>query len=118
MYHEYIDTRVLGYIAVFFLLNNCFSWGPFMFFSSNCTPRVTSALILLVTSRRGKSYWLISSFAHIFVVLATSRWPQVFLFVHSKCLGNCLMRIYNMAGAALLCHTIQAPRAAQQAFMM
>jgi hypothetical protein len=68
------------------------------------TQRATSAWILLVNSRRGKSYWLIPSLALFFVALATSRRHQMLLYAHSKCVRSCSMLIQNMAEAALFYH--------------
>jgi hypothetical protein len=64
-----------------------------------------STWILLVNTRRGETYWLIPSLVHFFIALATSLRRQVLLYGHSKCLGNCSMRIQNIAGAALYDHT-------------
>jgi hypothetical protein len=41
------------------------------------------------------------SLAHFLVALATSWRRQGSLYAHSKCIGNCSMRIQNMAEAAL-----------------
>ncbi len=49
-------------------------------------------------------YWLSASLAHLLLALAISLRRQVGLYAHSKCLGNCSMRIQNMAGAALFYH--------------
>ncbi len=47
----------------------------------------TSALILLVNSRRGESYyWLIPSSVHFFVALVTSRRRQV--LIYTVCIQN------------------------------
>ncbi len=61
-----------------------------------------SAWILLVDTWRGESYWLSPSLAHFFLAISWRR--QVLLYAHSKCLGNCSMRIQNTAGAALFYH--------------
>ncbi len=60
-----------------------------------------STWIQLVNKRRGESYWLSASLAHFLLALVISLRRQVLLYAHSKCLGNCSMRIQNMAGAAL-----------------
>jgi hypothetical protein len=54
----------------------------------------------IVNSRRSESYWLIPSLAHF---SDFEEEPSVALCAF-KCLGNCSMRIQNMAGAALLYH--------------
>jgi hypothetical protein len=68
------------------------------------TPRATQC----------ESYWLIQEEANLigslpvwrifFLTLAISWRRPVLLYAHSKCLGNCSMRIQNMAGAALFYH--------------
>jgi hypothetical protein len=59
-------------------------------------------------------YWLIQEEAnligslpvwHIFFTLAISWRRQVLLYAHPKCLGNCSIRIQNLAGAARFYHT-------------
>jgi hypothetical protein len=61
-----------------------------------------------------ESYWLVQGEANLigclpvwrafFLALAISWRRRVLLYAHSKCLGNCSMRIQNMAGAALFYH--------------
>jgi hypothetical protein len=59
-----------------------------------------------------ESYWLTEGEANLIgglpvwriLALAISLSRQVYLYAHSKCLGNCSMRIQNMAGAALFYH--------------
>jgi hypothetical protein len=81
-----------------------FEYAYRMLYAHSKYSESSSAWILLVNTRRGKSYWLSASLAHFLLALAISLRRQVLLYAHSTCLGNCSMRIQNMARAALFYH--------------